>query len=98
MSDTKKFRQALKDAGIRQPRYYLAPVYNDKHKNGTRRLKLWSGDAVFEASRAVQEKLERQLKEHFGRRYLFGQFVRRMWSPRIDEAAAKSFCVYLLVE
>jgi len=96
MQDTKLFRQAFKDAGFRRAHGPWAPsVFNDKHKDGTtRRLKLWAGNHVFDAPQFAQEELERQLKKQFGRRYLFGQFVkRRSWS---QADTSKSFCVYLL--
>jgi len=95
MQDTKLFRQAFKDAGFLQRTAYVPSVFNDKHKDGTtRRLKLWGGDRVFDAPQYAQEELERQLKKQFGRRYLFGQFVkRRQWSAA---DTGKSFCVYLL--
>jgi len=94
-SDTKLFRQAFKDAGFRQASSYAPSVFNDKHKDGTtRRLKLWSGDHVFNAPQHAQEDLEWALKNAFGHRYLFGQFVkRRTWS---QADTSKSFCVYLL--
>lgn len=93
MQDTKLFRQAFKDAGFLQRTTYVPSVFNDKHKDGTtRRLKLWSGDRVFDAPQYAQEELERQLKKQFGGRYLFGQFVAR---PRW-QGGGKSFCVYLL--
>jgi hypothetical protein len=94
MSDVKKFRKAFKDAGFRQRFNYLPTVFNDKHKGGTRRLKLWDGKHVFAAPQFAQVELERQLKKQFGARYLFGQFVRGWYW---DEAS-KSFCVYLLTE
>ena len=94
-SDTKLFRQAFKDAGFRQRYFYVPSVFNDKHKDGTtRRLKLWSGDHVFNAPQYAQEELERQLKKQFGARYLFGQFVKRNSWARGD--TSKSFCMYLL--
>jgi hypothetical protein len=93
MQDTKLFRQAFKDAGFRQAHSWAPSVFNDKHKDGaTRRLKLWSGDHVFDAPQFAQEELERQLKAQFGSRYLFGQFIERArWN-----GGGKSFCVYLL--
>jgi hypothetical protein len=77
MSDTKKFRQAFKDAGFRQAHCTAPVVYNDRAKDGTTRLKLWDGDHVFAAPGFAQQELERQLKKQFGGRYLYGMFVRK---------------------
>lgn len=94
MSDTKKFRQAFKDAGF-LPRFSFLPVvYNDKHKGGTRRIKLYDGNGVFASPQFAQEELERQLKKQFGSRYLAGQFIESAsrW------IVGKSLCIYLLTE
>jgi hypothetical protein len=94
MSDTKLLRKSFKEAGFLQ-RYKQAPaVFNDKHKGGTRRLKLWDGDHVFAAPQFAQQALERALQRNFGSRYLFGQFIARQswWNQ------GKSFCVYVLAE
>lgn len=94
MCDTRKFRQAFKDAGFLHNGPYVPPVFNDKHKDGTtRRLKLRYGDRMFNAPQFAQEELERQFQKQFGARYLFGQFIAA--HPRI---AGKSFCIYLLTE
>jgi len=92
MSDTKKFRQAFKDAGFLQVHSFLPIVFNDKRKkSGIRRLKLWYGDRVFDTPRAVQVSLEKQLKKQFGSRYLCGEFI-----ARDDWCGRKSFVVYLM--
>ena len=75
MSDTKKFRQAFKDAGFRQAYSWAPGVFNDKAKNGTRRLKLWDGNHIFAAPLFAQQELERQLKKQFQGRYLYGMFI-----------------------
>jgi hypothetical protein len=89
MSDTKKFRAALNAVGVHTGGRYPDAVFNDKHKGGTRRLKLWGGSRVFALPRSKQVKLEEQLEKQFGTRYLFGEFIRRGWD-------GKSFIVYLL--
>jgi len=90
MSDTKKLRQAFKDAGFRQANPWLPAVFNDKHKGGTRRLKLWNGEHIFHAPQFAQQTLERELQRQFGWRYLFGQFIRAS-----DRMGGKSFVIYL---
>ena len=93
MSDTKKFRQAFKDAGFLQATSQLPTVFNDKRKkSGIRRLKLWFGTWVFESPGFAQRVLELQLKKQFGDRYLFGEFIAKQhWA-----GDGKSFVVYLL--
>jgi len=92
-SDTKLFRQSMRDAGFRLSDKWLPTVFNDKHKDGTtRRLKLWDGDCVFEAPQFAQQDLEWALKKNFGDRYLFGEF--RKGQPW--HRGSKSFNVYLL--
>ena len=92
MSDTKKLRQAVKDAGFRQAYRWLPRVFNDNHKNGTRRLKLWDGDHIFAAPVFAQQELERQLKRQFPGRYLYGMFIAcPLWI-----GGGKSFIVQLV--
>jgi hypothetical protein len=95
LSDTKLFHKSFKEAGFRQhPSMETIRVFNDKHKSGeTRRLKLVDGDGVFAAPQFVQEDLEWTLKNNFGDRYLFGQFIAR---PTWHGRGRKSFVVYLL--
>lgn len=76
MSDTKKLRQALKDAGFCPDKNWRDMVFNDKAKDGTRRLKLWDGNGIFNAPQHAQQELERQLKKQFAGRYLYGMFIR----------------------
>ena len=95
MSDTKKFRQAFKDAGFRNAMQFLPTVYNDRAKNGTRRLKLDNGDHVFSAPDFAQEALEQHLEQQFGHRYLGGQFIPQS-SSWGRSGTLKSFCVYLI--
>ena len=94
MSDTKKLRQAFKDAGFLQRNPCLPTVFNDKHKGGTRRLKLWDGDHVFAAPVFAQEELDRQFKVQFGARYLFGEFI--AWNSQRGYSDRKSLVIYLL--
>jgi len=91
MSDTKKFRQAMKDAGFQQRYSWVPVVFNDKSKNGTRRLKLWNGNHIFAAPWFVQVELERQLKKQFQERYLYGMFIAATW-----RLGGKSFIVKLV--
>lgn len=43
-------------------------IFNDRHKDGTRRLKLWSAAAVFGAPQEQQKALEKFLREAFSSR------------------------------
>jgi hypothetical protein len=97
-SDTTLLRQAFKDAGFRQRFDWPPTVFNDKHKSGeTRRLKLYDGDALFDAPQFAQEGLERQFKLKFGDRYLFAQFTEQnSWS--VFCIGGKSLCIYLLTK
>jgi len=87
MSDTKKLRQAMKDAGFRQANPWAPTVFNDKAKDGTRRLKLWNGEHIFHAPLFAQQELERQ----FQGRYLYGMFIRAT-----DRMGGKSFIIRLV--
>ena len=91
MSDTKKFRQAFTDAGFRQAHSWPPLVFNDKAKNGTRRLKLWNGSHIFDAPLFAQQELERQLKKQFQGRYLYGMFIRAT-----ERMGGKSFIIKLV--
>ena len=91
MSDTKKFRQAFKDAGFRQAYSWAPVVFNDLAKDGTRRLKLWDGNHIFAAPPFAQQELERQLKRQFPGRYLYGMFI-----AATDRMGGKSFIVKLV--
>lgn len=91
MSDTKKLRQAFKDAGFRNANPWMPTVFNDKAKDGTRRLKLWNGEHIFHAPLFAQQELERQLKRQFPGRYLYGMFIRAS-----DRMGGKSFIVRLV--
>jgi len=91
MSDTKKLRQAMKDAGFRQANPWPPTVFNDKAKDGTRRLKLWNGEHIFHAPLFAQQELERQLKRQFQGRYLYGMFIRAT-----DRMGGKSFIIRLV--
>lgn len=89
MSDTKKLYRALYLAGLGNG---INPtVFNDKAKNGTRRLKVWFGSYIFSASPDRQQELERQLKLQFRDRYLYGMFIRAS-----DRIGGKSFIVRLV--
>lgn len=65
--DTGLFRKCLHEAGFKK----VSTIFNDDSKDHTRRrLKLWWGEAVFNAPQAQQKKLERLLKKTFGDRIL----------------------------
>lgn len=64
-TDVGAFRQALHDAGFTDEADNI--IFNDKRQN-SRRLKLWFGRNVFDASAAKQRKLAAALSRHFGNR------------------------------
>lgn len=72
-------------------------IFNDNSKdNTTRRLKLWFGDAVFEAPQEQQWALEGFLREAFGDRILSMYFTHDTgWQGR--SAGCKSLCIRLKV-
>lgn len=66
-------------------------IFNDKNKDGTRRLKLWFSSAVEEASQEQQKALEGLLREAFGDRILVMYFVEcAPWS-----GGGSSLCIRL---
>lgn len=67
-TDAGAFRQALADAGfVKQAED--GTIFNDKNVN-SRRLKLWFGRAVCDATGEQKEALGNALKKHFGDRLL----------------------------
>lgn len=66
-------------------------TFTNTRQNGTRRVKLWFGNDVFEAGRRKQMALERRLKANYGDQYLSGYFVKgaQQWP------ITRSFCVVL---
>ena len=72
MSDTAKFRKALKAAKFNADGF----IFNDKSKRtGIRRLKLWRAGAIEQASQYRQKKLEAKLREEFGDRIRVMYFI-----------------------
>lgn len=67
-------------------------IFNDNNKDHTtRRLKLWGGDAIFNASQAQQRELEHWLREAFGDRILCMYFINGYsWWDTV-----KSLCIRL---
>lgn len=68
---------------------YSRITFTHLRKNGQRRVKLWFGDDVWDASQHRQELLEQRLKANYGNAYLGGYFIP---GPRYQ---GKSFCVVL---
>ena len=66
--DTGLFRAALLLSGFFPQSECL--MFNDNHKAGTRRLKLWFADAVRNAPQEQQKVLEAHLREAFGDRII----------------------------
>lgn len=67
-------------------------TFTQLRKNGTRRVKLWFGNDVWEAKRSKQELLEARLKINYGEAYLGGYFIR---GARGGLSGERSFCVIL---
>jgi len=71
MNYSKTVRQALAQAGFSStPTIFTGKSY------GLRRVKIWQGTGIFEASQRQQRKLERALKAAFGPRWISANFVR----------------------
>ena len=66
MQDRKLFRSALLLAGFFDKSE--STIFNDRHKDGSRRLKLWFAEQVFAAPQEQQQALEQYLREAFGDR------------------------------
>jgi hypothetical protein len=71
--DTGLFRSALMLAGF-FPQAECS-IFNDNHKSGGRRLKLWFADSVFKAPQEQQKALEKELRAVFGDRIKTMYFV-----------------------
>lgn len=82
-TDIGKFRAALLLAGFFEQAECM--IYNDKNK-GFRRLKLWFGTSVFNASQKQQQVLEKLLRELFGDRILSMYFIEGYAPWRISRA------------
>ena len=67
------FRAALLLSGFF--RRSESSIFNDKSKDGTRRLKLWFADGIEDASQEQQWALEGLLREVFGKRILSMYFI-----------------------
>jgi hypothetical protein len=95
--DTGKFRKALAEAGFDSFGTFgqLRGMFNDVAKSrATRRIKLWFAGDVFDAPQTQQRKLEHNLKNEFGTRYLGGQFVQCSYWYGSQEKS-KSLCIRL---
>ena len=70
--DTGKVRKALATAGFLGSQTYAddAFIFNDKAKNGTRRLKVWSANSIIFADDATQQRVADALKSEFGDRLI----------------------------
>ena len=71
--DTGLFRSALMLAGF-FPQAECS-IFNDNHKSGGRRLKLWFADSVFKAPQEQQKALAENLREAFGDRIQKMEFI-----------------------
>ena len=71
--------------------YSTYRFFTQVRKDGTRRVKLWMSDAVFESSQKKQNFLEFCLKMIYGARYKGGYFMRNPFTGY----AMTSFCIIL---
>jgi hypothetical protein len=84
-----KLRMALDKAGYAT--VYGWEIFTHLRKDGTRRVKLWRADKVFDSTQEQQQKLEKILKEIYGSSYQGGYFIEcGPWN-----GARKSFCIIL---
>ena len=83
------FRGALLLAGFLPQCEYS--IFNDNHKDGSRRLKLWRADAIFESSQRQQKVLEQHLRETFGNSIRSMYFVEAPYWL----GSRKSLCIQL---
>ena len=78
--DTGKVRAALNASGFMLGGYKPCPygdeamIFNDKHADGTRRIKVWHSNRIVYAEVDTQKRVADKLKE------LFGDRIVRMYS------------------
>lgn len=84
-----KMRYALARAGYNVPNSWR--FFTQVRKDGTRRVKLWLSDSVFESSQRDQKFLEYCLTMVYGARYKGGYFIKNP-CPR---GSVTSFCIIL---
>ena len=98
MNDAQVIRNALRGTHFSESTQE-GIIWNDKRKDGTRRLKLWHAREIFDAPRQQQEILEWQLKRDFDGRYVTGYFVRGTqfgcWG--LNEHPSRSLCIVLKI-
>ena len=70
------------------------PVFSDKRKDGTKRVKFWFANRLFEASQKKQRAIARELREAFGDQFVSAYFIA---NQRWGYTDSKSFCVRLKV-
>lgn len=85
--------KSLGQAGLRTTDYgYTRMTFTYARKNGTRKIKLWLANDVFDAPRAQQVRLEQHLRENYGDKYIGGYFVR---GARGGLGGSRSFVVII---
>lgn len=89
--DTGIFRLALREAGFHDQSECL--IYSDRRKDGTRRLKLWAANAVFNAPQKQQEALELALRDLFEN--CFEKQILQMYFIETYPWRGKSLCIVL---
>lgn len=84
-----KLRIATDNVGINPS--YGWELFTQVRKDGTRRLKVWRADRIFNASQETQVALEAELKKAYGDAYMYAYFIPcGPWN-----GATKSFCIIL---
>lgn len=89
--DTGIFRLALREAGFLPQSECL--IFNDRRKDGTRRLKLWAANTVFKAPQKQQKALELALRDLFEN--CFETKILEMYFIETYPWAGKSLCIVL---
>lgn len=85
--------KSLGEAGLSTTEWGFARMtFTQARKNGTRRIKLWLANDVWDASPKVQRKLERRLRANYGPKYMGGYFV---LGARGGLGGSRSFCVVI---
>lgn len=85
--------KSLGEVGLAEKHYgYSRYTFTYARKNGTRKVKLWLANDVFDAPRAQQVRLEAALKRNYGDKYINGYFIK---GARGGLGGSRSFVVVI---
>jgi len=90
--DATVLRQVLDQHKVFNTWYgHTGKIFNDKRKDGTRRLKLWVATALHHVPRKVQHTIDKEIRDAFGDRFIRAYFIKNegLWN-------GWSFCVELM--